>query len=178
MLQSQADNYQAHYLLGMSYFMEDEYQHALATLGPLASAEQDNLDFLFVQSICYGRLKREKESEKAFDRLVRAGGDTAHLHFLLGKAYLDLYINQHAVTELQESIALTPKLSFAHYNLGVAYQRLGILEKAGKEFDLEMTITPQEPWSYENRDEVCLDLGQTDMAIKLYREALAPQRSQ
>jgi tetratricopeptide (TPR) repeat protein len=36
-----------------------------------------------------------------------------------------------------------------------------------------MTITPQEPWSYENRGEVCLDLGQTDMAIKFYREALA-----
>jgi tetratricopeptide (TPR) repeat protein len=79
---------------------------------------------------------------------------------------------------LQESIALAPKLSFAHYNLGVAYQRLGILEKAGKEFDLEMTITPREPWSYENRGEVCLDLGQTDMSIKFYREALAPQRSQ
>ena len=114
----------------------------------------------------------------AFDQLVRAGGDTAHLHFLLGKAYLNLFINQHAVTELQKSIAFAPKLSFAHYNLGVACQRLGMLEKAGKEFDLEMTITPREPWSYENRGEVCLDLGQTDMAIKFYHEALAPQRSQ
>jgi len=141
-LQSQADNYQARYLLGMSYFMQDEYQLALVTLEPLASAEQDNLDFLFVQAICYGKLKRGKESEKAFDRLVCAGGDPAHLHFPLGKAYLDLYIKHHAVTELQESIALAPKLSFAHYNLGVAYQRLGMLEKAGKEFDLEMTITP------------------------------------
>jgi tetratricopeptide (TPR) repeat protein len=74
---------------------------------------------------------------------------------------------------LQKSIALDPKLSFAHYNLGVAYQRLGMLQKAGKEFDQEMAITPQEPWSYENRGEVCLDLGQTDMAIKFYREALA-----
>jgi len=45
---------------------------------------------LFVRGICYGKLKREKESEKAFDQLVRAGGDIAHLHFLLGKAYLDL----------------------------------------------------------------------------------------
>jgi len=52
-------------------------------------------------------------------------------------------------------------------------QRLGMLQKAGKESDQEMTITPQEPWSYENRGEVCLDLGQTDMAIKFYREALA-----
>jgi len=138
----------------MSYFMEDEYQHALVTLEPLASGEQDNLDFLFVEGICYGKLKREKESEKAFDQLVRVGGDTAHLHFLLGKAYLDLYINQHAITELQKSITFDPELSFAHYNLGVAYQRLGMLEKAGKEFDQEMTITPEEPWSYENRGEV------------------------
>jgi cytochrome c-type biogenesis protein CcmH/NrfG len=50
-LQSHADNYRARYLLGMSYFMEDEYQHALVTLEPLASAEQDNLDFLFLRHL-------------------------------------------------------------------------------------------------------------------------------
>ena len=36
-----------------------------------------------------------------------------------------------------------------------------------------MTITPQEPWSYENRREVCLDQGQPDQAVHFFRLALA-----
>jgi tetratricopeptide (TPR) repeat protein len=170
---SRQDDYQARYLLGISYFMEDDCQHATDALEPLAGGEKKNLDFLFVQGICYGKLKREKESEEVFGQLVRVGGDTAYLHLLLGKAYLDLYENQHAITELRRCISLGPKLGFAHFNLGVAYQRIGMLQEARKEFDTEMTITPQEPWSYENRGEVCLDLGQTDAAVRFFRLALA-----
>jgi hypothetical protein len=62
------------------------------------------------------------------------------------KAYLDLYVDQHAMTELQRSISLDPKLGFEHFNLGVAYQRMGMLQEAGKEFDTEMTISlPSSP---------------------------------
>ena len=50
-LQLRADNYQALHLLRVSDFMEDEYQHALVTLEPLAIAEQDNLDFLFLRHL-------------------------------------------------------------------------------------------------------------------------------
>jgi Tfp pilus assembly protein PilF len=73
----------------------------------------------------------------------------------------------------QEVLRLDPRSAAAFSNLGVAYQRLGRFQEAGKEFDTEMTVTPQEPWSYENRGLVCLDLGQTDAAIKYFRLALA-----
>jgi len=153
--------------------MKGDYPRAVEVLEPLAAGEKDNVDFLFVQGISFGKMKREEQSRKAFDQMLRVGGDTAHLHFLLGTAYLDLHENQYAITELGRTVSLDPKLGFAHLNLGVAYQRTGMLKEAAKEFDTEMTITPQEPWSYENRGEVCLDLGQPDEAIKFYREALA-----
>jgi len=79
----------------MSCFLDDHYQRAVQVLEPLASGEQDNLKFLFALGICYGKLKRGEESQKAFDQ--RVGGDSAHLHFLLGKAYLDLHQNQQVV---------------------------------------------------------------------------------
>ena len=107
--------------------------------------------------------------------MLGIGGDTAHLHFLLGNAYLDLYQNEQARAELEKAISLDPKLDFVHYNLGVVYQHMGMLQEVAKEFDTEMTITPHEPWSYENRGEVCLAQGQPDQAIKFYRQALARQ---
>ena len=45
--------------------------------------------------------------------------------------------------------------AFAHYNLGVVLQREGRLDEAARQFETEMTITPQEPWSYENRGQIC-----------------------
>ena len=72
------------------------------------SGEQDNLDFLFVLGICYGKLNRQEESKKTFDQMLRVGGDSAHMHFLLGKAYLDLYVNEHARTELERAVPSIP----------------------------------------------------------------------
>jgi len=105
-LQFTAGHFQARYLLGMSYFMNDDYEHAVQTLQPLQDLEKADLDFLFVMGICYGKLKREADSARAFEQLLSAGGETAHMHLLLGKAYLDLYQDQAAQKELEEAEAL------------------------------------------------------------------------
>lgn len=43
---------------------------------------------------------------------------------------------------------------------------MGMLQEVAKAFDTGMTLAPHEPWSYENRGAVCVDLGQWDQAIK------------
>jgi tetratricopeptide (TPR) repeat protein len=72
-LRADAGNYQARYLKGMCHFVQDEYQPAVDTLEPIASQQPDDIDLLFVLGICYGKLKRAAESEKAFARLVASG---------------------------------------------------------------------------------------------------------
>jgi tetratricopeptide (TPR) repeat protein len=172
-LQAYPVHEQARFLKGMCHFVLSDYEPTVRTLEPLYAQEKNNLDFLFVMGICYGKLKRDTDSEKAFAQLVRVGGDTPHMHLLLGKAYLDLYVNQKARDELDKAVADDPKLPYGHFNLGVVYQRLGMLEEAGREFDAEISITPSEPWTYENRGTVYLAQDNPDPAIEMFLKALA-----
>jgi len=164
---------QARYLKGMCHFAADDYAAVVETLEPIASDQQDDLGFLFALAISYGKLNREEDSKKTFAQLVRAGGDSANMHLLMGKAYLDQRQNDKAQVELGKALAGDPKMPFAHFNLGVSYQRLGKLEEAAAEFEQEMAITPDEPWSYENRGTIYLDQGDADHAIAMFEKALA-----
>jgi hypothetical protein len=54
----------------MSYFMTDDYAHTVQTLEPLSGLEKTDLVYLYVMGICYGKLKRQSDSDKAFEQLV------------------------------------------------------------------------------------------------------------
>src|SRR5205823_8138011 len=108
-----------HFLKGMCHFMLDDYGPAVTALEPIFNQEQGDLDYLFVLGICYGKLKRAGDSARAFARLVQEGGNSPHMHLLLGKAYLDLYENDKARTELEQAAAGDPKIPYVHFNLGV-----------------------------------------------------------
>jgi tetratricopeptide (TPR) repeat protein len=166
-------NHQARYLAGLCYFAVRDYKHTVETLAPLSDKEKHNIDFLFMQGISSGKLDQKAESQRAFDEMVRVGGQSPQFHLLLSKLYIDFFYNQQADLELNKAIAQNPNLPFAHYNLGVVYQRLGRLDKAVEEYKKEITISPREPWSYENLAKITLDRGSPDEAIPLFRHALS-----
>ena len=156
----------------MSYFLTNDFAHTVETFGPLVESQKTNLDFLYVLGISYGRLKRTEESTRTFEQLVRAGGDSAQLHLLMGKAHLDLEELSLAQGELEKSVALDPKLHFAHYNLGVVYQKQGKLDQAAAEYKAEMQLTPDDPGSAENLGLVYLEQGDPDGALAILQQAL------
>ena len=145
----------------------------MEALEPLSAQEENNLDFLFMQGISYGKLNKPEESKKAFDRMVKIGGQSAEMHLLLAKLYIDFHYNKQAMEELQKAVAERPDLPFVHYNLGVVYQRLGLLDKAVEEYKKEIAISPHEPWSFENLGKIRLSRGHPDQAIPLFRRALS-----
>ncbi|MGA8184295.1 MAG: tetratricopeptide repeat protein, partial [Terriglobia bacterium] len=135
--------------------------------------EKHNIEFLFIEGLAYGKLNQKAKSQKAFDEMVRVGGQSPQMYLLLGKLNIDFFYNKQAALELNKAIAQDPKLPFAHYNLGVVYQRLGELDQAVEEYKKEIAISPREPWSYENLAKITLDRGNPDEAIPLFRRALS-----
>src|SRR5215471_10753079 len=60
--------------------MMDPFDAAASAFGPIENREQDDLEYLFMLGISYGKLKRAGDAQRRFARLVDAGGDAPHLH--------------------------------------------------------------------------------------------------
>jgi len=167
-----AANVQARYLKGECHFMMDQFDAAIAAFGPIQDAESNDLEFLFMLGISYGKVKRPADAQRAFAHLMDAGGETPHLHLLLGKAYLALENYPSAQKELEKAAANDSKLPYAHYYLGVLYEKLGNLDAAAAAFLKETEISPNDHWAYEDFTRIRLDQGNPDAAVALLEKAV------
>jgi tetratricopeptide (TPR) repeat protein len=103
---------------------------------------------------------------------VKAGGDTPHLHLLLGKAYLALDQNNQAEVELQQA-ASGNAVPFAHYYLGILYQKSGQIDQAMTQFVKEIEVDPSNSWAYKDLADIKLDRGDASDAILSLEKATA-----
>jgi tetratricopeptide (TPR) repeat protein len=117
--------------------MMDEFEATVSALVPIESREQNDLEYLFMLGVSYGKLKRASDTHRTFARLMEAGGNTPHLHLLLGKAYLALDDYQNAQKGLERAAANSSPLPYSHYYLGVLYQKLGKSDAAAAELEKE-----------------------------------------
>jgi tetratricopeptide (TPR) repeat protein len=165
-------NTQARYLKGMSDFMTDDFAAAVDALAPIVDRERDDLEYLFMLGISYGMLKRTDDSRQVFEHLVEAGGDTPHLHLLLGKAYMALGQQEKAKSELERAIVGEP-LPYAHYYLGVLYKQLGNTDSAAAEFTKEIEVAPDNPWAYKDLSAIKLDQADLRGAMAILEKGIA-----
>lgn len=166
-------NLQAQYLEGECHFMMDEFAAAASELAPLRDRERGDLEYLFMLGVSYGKLKRTDDARNIFGALLQSGGDTPHLHLLLGKAYLALGDFPSAGPELEKAAAGDPLLPYSHYFLGVLDEKLGKLDAAAAEFEKETEISPNDPWAFEDLSRIKLNLGDADGVISLLERAVA-----
>jgi tetratricopeptide (TPR) repeat protein len=171
-LSMDGENVQARYLKGVCGFMMDDYAAAVRDFEPLAAREQNDLEFLFMLGLSYGMLQRGEDSARTFERLVSAGGDTPHLHLLLGKAYLALGQLDIAEAELARA-AESNALPFVHYYLGMLNRERDHLDLAAGEFEKEIEIAPGNIWAYQELAELRLDRGDARGAIALLEKGIA-----
>jgi len=157
---------QAQYLKGMCDFMTDDFQAAVDSLQPIFDQEQTDLEYLFMLGISYGMLKRDEDSQRTFAHLVEVGGDTPHLHLLLGKAYLALGQLSEADKELQQATKGEP-LPYAHYYRGILAQKQGKTDEATAQFSEEVALIPNNPWAYKELATIQMDRDENAKAIQL-----------
>jgi len=170
---SDPNNVQARYLKGVCHFMLDDFADAVAAFEPLESQEQGDLEYLFMLGTSYGMLQRSENSLRVFERMIQVGGDTPHLHLLLGKAYLALGQNDKAAVELQRA-AENGTLPFAHYYLGALYRQQGETELAAGEFEQEIESNPTNRSAYKELGEIRLEeKDDPQAAIAVLRKGVA-----
>jgi len=163
---------QARYLLGLSYFFIGDYKPALATLEQNWEQQSGDLIYLYVLGISAEQSGNRQVSDRAFERLLQIGGDSAEFHLLKGKAYLNRGQPEDAIPELDKAASLNPKLPFVHFNLGWAYAKKRDYNRARQEFLEDLSLEPDVPYNYEQLGAMDLYLGKYQEAERYYKEAL------
>ena len=171
-LRDQPDSKQARYLLGLCYFFTDRFAEAAQTLEPLWPEQSGNLSYLYVVAIAAGKAGKADLDQRATDRLMEVGRDTAELHLFLGKAHVAHAEDDQALAEFEVAARINPKLLFVHYYMGTVYRRRNDLERAKEEFLKDVAIEPEVAYNYDQLGLVCFALNQVPDAERYFKEAL------
>jgi tetratricopeptide (TPR) repeat protein len=163
---------QARYLLGLCHFFIGDYKPALATLEQNWEQQSGDLIYLYVLGIAAEQSGNRQVSDRAFEQLLRIGGDSAEFHLLKGKAYLNRAQPEDAIPELEKAASLNPKLPFVHFNLGWAYAKKRDYERARHEFLEDISLESDVPYNYEQLGAMNLFLGNYGEAERYYKQAL------
>lgn len=173
----QPGNAQARYLLGLCEVFTQRYAEAVATLEPLWEQRSADLMYLYVLGIAAHNAEHTAANdaldERALQRLIEVGGDSAELHFILGKAYLNRQEDDAAITELNRAAAANSSLPYVHLTLGVTHLRLGDDDAlAEEEFHKDIAIEPDLADNYAQLGILYAREQKPEAAEKAFAEAL------
>jgi tetratricopeptide (TPR) repeat protein len=166
------DNILAKQLLGLSYFMTENYAAASTLLSEVVAAKpmEPALYYPLAQSLI--KQARMEEADRVIQQMLLTGGNSPQVHILLGQAYYNKNDSAKALKELQAALALEPKTRLAHFYTGVIYLKMGKLEESSREFEAELSVNPADLQAKYNLGYVSLARQQTERGIKLMNEVL------
>ena len=172
-LRDEPDSSQARYLLGLCQVFTERYAEAVTTLQPLWTERSGDVMYLYVLGIAAHNSGNDALDQQALSRMIEVGGDSAELHFILGKSYLNRHEEDAAVPELNRAIASNPNLPFVHFTLGVAHVRLGDNDDlAEQEFRKDIAIDPDLADNYSQLGFLYTRAQKVAESEQAFREAL------
>jgi len=119
-LEKHPDHFRARVLLGKIHFLQGDYQGAADELHT-ALGLAGGFDVAYSLALADLELKKTALAIVLFDEMKNSLPESAQLHALIGRAFLETGYPQLATKELERSIVLDPKYPNAHYYLGMSY---------------------------------------------------------
>src|SRR5206468_10934511 len=125
-LKNHPENVSAKQLLGLSYFMTENYARAAALLSEVVAAKPNEPALSY--PLALSLIKQGKiEAADGIIQQMLVRGDSPEIHILLGQAYYGKGDSAKALEELQKALALDSKTRLAHFYTGVIYLKMGKL---------------------------------------------------
>ena len=165
------DNPAASHLLGMSYFMLDNYAKAAELLSKVLANKPDESGLYYPLAISLGKQGKKDEADRVIKQMLERG-DSPQIHMLLGQAFYDQGDTTRALEELTNALSLDSKTRLAHYYSGLIYLKLGKLDRAAQEFENELLVNPKDVRARYNLAFVLLADQKSEQGIKLMREVI------
>jgi pentatricopeptide repeat protein len=164
-------NIAASQLLGMSYFMLDNYSKASELLSKVLANQPDETSLYYPLAISLVKQGKKDEADRVVKKMMERG-NSPQPHILLAQAYYDQGDTTKALEELKNALSLDSKALLAHYYSGVIYVKLGNFDRAAQEFESELTLNPKDIRAKYNLAFVLLTDQKSERGVKLMREVI------
>jgi tetratricopeptide (TPR) repeat protein len=165
-------NIEARQLLGMSYFMMDDYAKASGLLAEVAASKTNDVGLYYALALSLMKQGKQETADRVIKQMVRMSGQSPQLHILLGQAYYNQNDTARALEELKAASALDNKLRLAHYFTGLIYLKMGKFEEAVREFEDELALNPTDVQAKYHLAFVLLARQEFERGTKLMREVI------
>lgn len=160
-------------LLGLSYFLTDNFAKTVEVFRPLLKQPPDDPGLLFAWGTALVRTRQSESAKAIFQRLLEQNANNPAVHLLLGQAYAQQDDFASAIIELRTTLQLDPRLPEAHFYMGLVHLRQSNFESAAAEFRAELEIRPAEPAASYHLGYALFQQGQVEQATAIFRDVVA-----
>lgn len=165
-------NQQARQLLGLSYFMTDNYPKASQLLTEVVALKPNNVGLYYTLILSLIKQGKSEQASRAMQQMILMNGNAPQLHIVLGQAYYEQGATQKALDELKAALALDSKTLLAHFYSGLIYLKDGKFADAAREFEAELALNPTDLQAKYHLGFVLLAAQQQERGISVLREVV------
>jgi tetratricopeptide (TPR) repeat protein len=159
-------------LLGMSYFLTDNFVKTAEVLQPFLGKPPDDPGLLLAWGTALVRTRASEQARQIFRLLIEQNANNPSVHFFLGQAYAQDGDYSNALSEFQAALQIDSRLPEVHYHMGLVHLRQSDFESAAAEFRSELEIRPGDPVVSYHLGYTLLQQGHADQAVALLREVV------
>ncbi|MEA3471624.1 MAG: tetratricopeptide repeat protein, partial [Thermodesulfobacteriota bacterium] len=137
------------------------------------SVTPDSIDLHYKLGVIYSKMKREEESLREMEEVLKIEPENAEALNFIGYSYADKGIKlDEAERMIRRAMELKPGNGYITDSLGWLYFRQDKIEEAIKYLEEAFHITPEDPTIAEHLGEVYEKAGKRKEALEMYRRAL------
>ncbi len=171
-LAARPSNLQAAQLLGMCYFVTDDYARASGLLARIVDARPDNVGLSYTLALALIKQGKTDEANRRIAQMIERNGNSPQLHIVLGQAYYEQGDTAKALEELKAALALDARTPLAHYYMGLVQLKEGRFDEAAREFEAELALNPTDLQARYHLGFVLLANQNSERGVKLLREVV------
>ena len=171
-LKTNPANLQAKQLLGLSYFMLENYARTSELLSDVIADKTFNVGVYYTLALSLIKEGKSEQANQVIQQMVTRGGDTPQLHILLGQAYDEQGETDKALAELKLALSFDKVTPMVHYYTGLIYTKTGKFDEATREFESELALNPNDVSVKYHLAFVLLAAQKSERGVNLMREVI------
>ncbi len=172
LLESAADDFRLHFLLGMLHNQVNETDAAITHFSEAVRIHPGLDRGHYNLGVLYFAGEDFEQAKSSYEQAAELCPDDPDIFFNLALTVKNMGLFQQARQHYEKVLALTPEDHEAHYNLGVLFRETDETEAAIRSFEKAVAIHPSYIQAHNNMAYLFHKMGQSEKALACYRKVL------